>query len=346
MQAMVRSIHAPLLRESVADDVDAHTAQLGDWKLQYDQLDCGTFHGRFTDVRWPGMQLFSEETTRRVHQRGQLPANSIALACVLAGEGDVYVAGRRQTADVTMAVHAADVDTCTPAGCVLAGLVFDSALLKDLDLPTAQVDHLLGTPRMFALCLSAQQGANLRALLRAALETARQPAGIPAPQHLRDDLLLKAVEVLSQGLIDDHDTMRMRKNVVDCARDVLLASAHDLPSLIELSKRLGVSPRKLSYCFEDVLGISPARYVKMLRLNAVRRELRSVDSVGTTIYDVAARWGFWHFGHFSADFKRMFAELPSETLRVGRSASRARCKERAATQEKGSHQPGAWQAAR
>ena len=327
MHGMVQSIPAPIMREFVAHDVDAHTAQLGDWELHYDQLDCGTFLGRFTEIRWPGMQLFSEETTRRVHQRGQLPPNSIALACMLAGKGDVFVQGRRQTTDVAMAVHAADVDTCTPSGCVLAGLVFDAALLADVALLPGEIEHLLDAPRMLAMHLSAQQGASLRALLRDALETAPLCTGSPAAhQHLRDDLLLKAVEVLSQGLIDDDVTLRTRKKVVDSARDVLLASVHELPSLLEVSKQLGVSPRKLAYCFEDVLGMSPARYVKILRLNAVRRELRSVDSTGTTIYDVAARWGFWHFGHFSADYKRMFAELPSETLRVGRSALCARCK--------------------
>jgi AraC family ethanolamine operon transcriptional activator len=36
------------------------------------------------------------------------------------------------------------------------------------------------------------------------------------------------------------------------------------------------------------------------------------------IGDVAARWGFWHFSQFSADYRRMFGELPSETLRGAR----------------------------
>jgi AraC-type DNA-binding domain-containing proteins len=69
--------------------------------------------------------------------------------------------------------------------------------------------------------------------------------------------------------------------------------------------------------------MSPARYVKAVRLNAVRRELRSVRDPFISIYDVAARWGFWHFGHFSADYKRQFAELPSDTLRRARGASPA-----------------------
>ena len=33
---------------------------------------------------------------------------------------------------------------------------------------------------------------------------------------------------------------------------------------------------------------------------------------------VAARRVFWHLGHFSADYKHQFSELPSETLRAAR----------------------------
>ena len=36
-----------------------------------------------------------------------------------------------------------------------------------------------------------------------------------------------------------------------------------------------------------------------------------------SVADVAASWGFWHLSHFAADYKAMFGELPSETLRAG-----------------------------
>jgi AraC family transcriptional regulator, ethanolamine operon transcriptional activator len=53
----------------------------------------------------------------------------------------------------------------------------------------------------------------------------------------------------------------------------------------------------------------------------VRRGLREAEA-GATVQDVAARWGFWHLGQFSLDYKKHFFELPSETLsraRKGRS---------------------------
>ena len=49
-----------------------------------------------------------------------------------------------------------------------------------------------------------------------------------------------------------------------------------------------------------------------MRLNGVRRELRQGRAA---VQDVAARWGFWHMGQFSRDYKQQFGELPSVTLR-------------------------------
>jgi AraC family ethanolamine operon transcriptional activator len=47
----------------------------------------------------------------------------------------------------------------------------------------------------------------------------------------------------------------------------------------------------------------------------VRRELRDANPATTQVQDVAARWGFWHLSHFASDYRAMFGELPSDTLR-------------------------------
>ncbi|MFD2500918.1 hypothetical protein ACFSTI_21320 [Rhizorhabdus histidinilytica] len=31
--------------------------------------------------------------------------------------------------------------------------------------------------------------------------------------------------------------------------------------------------------------------------------------------EIACRWGFYQFGRFAAQYRRLFGELPSETLR-------------------------------
>ena len=61
-------------------------------------------------------------------------------------------------------------------------------------------------------------------------------------------------------------------------------------------------------------------WLRDLRLDHVRAQLRaSADGeagVGAAIKvaDVAARYGFYHLGHFAAHYRRRFGELPSETV--------------------------------
>lgn len=40
---------------------------------------------------------------------------------------------------------------------------------------------------------------------------------------------------------------------------------------------------------------------------------------GETVTEIAARWGFFHFGRFSAAYADFYGEAPSRTIRGGRS---------------------------
>ena len=49
-------------------------------------------------------------------------------------------------------------------------------------------------------------------------------------------------------------------------------------------------------------------------VRSVHRELWHSASSTTRITDVANNWDFWHMGQFAADYRKLFGELPSETL--------------------------------
>ena len=88
-------------------------------------------------------------------------------------------------------------------------------------------------------------------------------------------------------------------------------------TLIALCKALHISERPLNYGFQEVFGVSPMAYLKTLRLQAVRTQLQLADPETTAIAEIANRFGFQSLGHFSRDYKTMFGELPSETLKLG-----------------------------
>jgi AraC family ethanolamine operon transcriptional activator len=103
-----------------------------------------------------------------------------------------------------------------------------------------------------------------------------------------------------------------RARVVRSAEDYMQAHLQGPLSVLELCRELTVSERTLLYAFQELRGLSPMAYFKASRLNAVRQELKAAPA-GTTVRQIARRWGFWHTGEFAADYRRLFGELPSHT---------------------------------
>lgn len=83
----------------------------------------------------------------------------------------------------------------------------------------------------------------------------------------------------------------------------------------DLCAAVGAAERTIELGFQEVFGLSPKRYLTVMRLNAARRELRRRRPEEASVTAIAVRWGFLHLGRFAAQYRRMFGESPSETLR-------------------------------
>ncbi|WP_157871808.1 helix-turn-helix domain-containing protein [Gloeothece verrucosa] len=108
-----------------------------------------------------------------------------------------------------------------------------------------------------------------------------------------------------------------RYSLVKKALEIALSFPEQPLTLEQLCNKLETSSSALAYGFQDIFGLSPIAYIKIQRLNGVRRLLKRADPKTTTVMQVAQQWGFWSFSHFARDYKKMFGELPSQTLQKG-----------------------------
>ncbi|HWX64949.1 MAG TPA: AraC family transcriptional regulator [Rhodanobacter sp.] len=74
------------------------------------------------------------------------------------------------------------------------------------------------------------------------------------------------------------------------------------------------SERALRYAFDDLMGISPIRYLSMLRLCMARRNLSSSDMSRHSVKSVAMNCGLRDLSRFAESYRRIFGELPHDTL--------------------------------
>jgi TolB-like protein len=90
-------------------------------------------------------------------------------------------------------------------------------------------------------------------------------------------------------------------------------------SMADLVACTGVAERTLHKHFRAFMNASPLDYWRRLRLAAARAQLLE-GAKGTSVTEVAIRFGFSHFGRFSQQYRHCFGEAPSATLLRRRAA--------------------------
>lgn len=110
---------------------------------------------------------------------------------------------------------------------------------------------------------------------------------------------------------------RARYLIFRRAEDMMYANLRRHIYMHELCDAAGVSERALRYAFEELVGISPVRYLSMLRLCEACRSLSNADAARKSVKSIALSCGLWDLSRFADNYRRVFGELPSETLMRG-----------------------------
>ncbi len=102
--------------------------------------------------------------------------------------------------------------------------------------------------------------------------------------------------------------------VLDRAVREITAAQGSSMSVAQLASVAGASRRTLENAFRDVLGVSPATYIKALKLHRLNRALLHSDASLIGVAELGRLHGFRHLGQLAADYRVAFGELPSATL--------------------------------
>ncbi|WP_375399724.1 AraC family transcriptional regulator [uncultured Amnibacterium sp.] len=87
----------------------------------------------------------------------------------------------------------------------------------------------------------------------------------------------------------------------------------------DIAQAAGVSLRGLQTIFERELGVSPMLHLRQLRMEAARSALMAEAEHGTTVAEIARRFGYSNSGRFSTHYRNEFGESPAATLQHIRS---------------------------
>ena len=106
-----------------------------------------------------------------------------------------------------------------------------------------------------------------------------------------------------------------RRRIVRIVMDSIEARDGEYLTVADLAKAAGVSERTLRAAFKDYFGMGPSQYLKLRTLNLIHKALQNADPSVTTVAGVATQFGVWELGRLAQNYRLLFGELPSETLR-------------------------------
>ena len=294
-----------------AADAEEQAHNLKDWQQQYDQISHGEFYGRINEVSLNHIHAFREYTSQAVRQQCNVLPDSIWLG-FSADEKNCRINGHNVDNQTLMVRPGnTEFELVTPEKFNIYGIVVSQdALINVADKQDIAFNLALLNSPMRAW--PSQKLDQLKCLLNQIIK----PNDVSVAGALQQDTLLMTVlDILQQDDADRQQSpsLAKRQTVVAKVKDHLLSHPNKQITITELCELAHVSRRTLQYSFEDVLGISPLRYLRLSRLNAVRRTLLSGINDDETILMIAEQWGFWHAGQFAHDYTQLFGENPSQT---------------------------------
>ena len=302
-------------------DASQHAASLYDWNQRYEQLSGGRFSGSFEFLQLEGIHVFKETANRTLVQSGHVRTDMVAIGSVRrVGAGGRYCGTELRQGSVFGAAFDAEFHFLAGADMELAAVSVPVVDLENLREALGDVDAPTQFKHHDVLLLSDGAANAFQGLLNHALDVAATGRVVDQPQARRMLGISLTEAVLQCGNLAE--TRRNKLSAVNKRRIVAKARAYmqQQPDAVlavpDICKAIGASRRALQYAFEEVLQVSPVTYLRLMRLNRVRADLQQAGA--SSVGDAAARWGFWHFSRFAAEYKALFDELPSTTLQRAR----------------------------
>ncbi len=267
------------------------------------------------------MQGFSETVPRTLHIAGPTARDVIYFAtpgsAPLCRNGEAMESGSL----VRMALHQDSfqrsdgpvraASMSLPAG----GLRAMAAAITGCD-PVPPRDEVIVTPRPAAMATLQRLHAAARSLAENAPEVI---ANAEAARGLEQALIEAMVGCLSAAeTVEESAAQRRHETIMQRFHAALEDRPDEAVYVPDLCARIGASQRTLEVCCHESLGVSPKRYLLLRRLTQARKALTRDDPHAATVTTIAADCGFWHFGRFAAEYKAVYGESPSSTLRQRR----------------------------
>ncbi len=285
----------------------------------YTQIKQGGGENHYQEANLGSIQLIREQLSGAVRIHAAPPKRFLPLAAPLPSTNSYRFCGRDREENTLLRATGEEWDICSDNHLEYVGLVveYDSLNLHHQSL------HQRELPSSWLTSKSAktspqvlnQYTAGVQYLFKLISNTENLFKSPKTCQFIANSASQMALKTLSHSLHKNDKPVHYSRRIKGVYRviDYLQSFASNLPSIPDLCVVADLSERSLEYGFREYLGITPIKYLKIIRLNGVRETLLT-NQTSLLVSEAALQWGFLELGRFASDYRQLFGELPSQTI--------------------------------
>ncbi|WP_455211410.1 helix-turn-helix domain-containing protein [Kaarinaea lacus] len=303
-------------------DFDELRTSLERWDQSYRQLNGGQFHGGLNYVAIDDMEIFDIQWGTVINYRGLTPRGTVGFGLPVTICGETRYLGRPYTTNELLIQHSgSEGDLIGSQNFRL--LVLTVSVQRWLNrlgqLSGADPEKIFTKKNIVYLTESVAtvMRASFQRILHHSFYPKSGDRAVTLTLRQMTEELLDLMAIACCGEDVSKTTLRLsrQRNLVRKVEEYILSYPDKILRTGDLCQYTGVSERSLRDAFLHCTGVNLSTYIKALRLNQVRAELKRL-APQVLIREVAFDWGFHHMGQFSSDYKRLFGEAPSKTCQT------------------------------
>ena len=289
------------------------------WDLDFRVLEDGRSAGSIETVSTARVSLSRFRFPWKLHQRGAVPREGRTFGLGVEPGQRVPFCGYPLVDDWLVGFPGtSDFDAQSSESFHTYGLTVDEASFQEAVESLGLQSLADSKPRLTVYGAARVRGSGIRESLKRIFKAARQASPDTVKSGLArtidEDLVVRLLHLLSGEPPESKSRIRQRDRALKRCMEFIEQSGRRLIGVQELRKVSGASWRTLDYAFQERFGVTPQAYLRARRMNAVHAELRNARPERGAVSRVAGAWEFWHMGDFAGDYRKLFGELPSETL--------------------------------
>jgi AraC family ethanolamine operon transcriptional activator len=320
MDVSQASVKTGLTRGLITSNMDELSSFQADRNRHYTQLQPGKLNANFIEASLGNALIFKEGLSLGSRVEAAPAKHFIPFGSILPSLADSRFCGQEAHGNTFVQASGGHWDVSFKGSIEFIGTVFN----RDYFYTSYEILKGNSVPKQYLLSQiapnSGQKGVQYSHGISNILKRLHLTPQIYQHSNVINLLCCQVFKLTIDALpsLEAHSTLVTQPKrilAVQYVIEYLQVHAKKLPDMQKLCQISGVSERSLQYGFIEYLGLTPIQYLRIIRLNGAQSDLLNTSNNKIKVSDVAMNWGFLELGRFSREYKQLFHELPSKTLR-------------------------------